>query len=239
MKKQARIKQHDIRDCGAACLASVAAHYGLSLPIAKIRQYCHTDMRGTNVLGMIQGLNAMGFNAKGVRGNVDALMQVPLPAIAHVVVKEQLQHYVVIYKADKHGVTVMDPGIGKTEKRTLQEFAKVWTGVLILLEPNEYFEQRNEKTNIYQRFWHLLKPHRSIVAQALVGAIVYTLLGLSTSFYIEKITDYVLVDGNLRLLNLLSVGMIVLLLFQLFIGAMKSVLVLQTGQRIDRYLISI
>jgi len=237
MKKQALIRQRDIRDCGAACLASVAAHYGLSLPIARIRQYCHTDTRGTNVLGMIQGLNAMGFNAKGVRGNVDALMQVPLPAIAHVVVKEQLQHYVVIYKADEHGVTVMDPGVGKTEKHTLQEFAKIWTGVLILLEPNEYFEQRNEKTNIYLRFWHLLKPHRSIVAQALLGAMVYTLLGLSTSFYIEKITDYVLVDGNLRLLNLLSAGMVVILLFQLFIGAVKSVLVLQTGQRIDRYLI--
>src|SRR5690606_18240410 len=154
-----------------------------------------------------------------------------------VVIKEQLQHYVVIYKVNKQQITAMDPGIGKMEKYTIEEFTNIWTGVLILLEPNEYFEQRNEKTGIYQRFWHLLRPHKSIVAQALIGAIVYTLLGLSTSIYIEKITDYVLVDGNLRLLNLLSVGMIIILLFQLFIGAMKSVLVLQTGQRIDRYLI--
>lgn len=153
MKKQIQIKQHDIRDCGAACLASVAAHYGLSLPIAKIRQYCHTDTRGTNVLGMIQGLDAMGFNAKGVRGNMEALEQIPLPAIAHVVIKEQLQHYVVLYKVDKNRVTVMDPAVGKMEKYTAEEFAKIWTGVLILLEPNEYFEQRNEKTSIYQRFW--------------------------------------------------------------------------------------
>lgn len=237
MKRQVQIKQHDIRDCGAACLASVASQYGLSLPIAKIRQYCHTDTRGTNVLGMIQGLNAMGFNAKGVRGDVEALSQIPMPAIAHVVLKEQLQHYVVIYKVDKQQVTVMDPGPGKIEKYSIAEFQKIWTGVLILLEPNEYFEQRNEKTSIYQRFWNLLQPHRSIVVQALVGAIIYTLLGLSTSIYLEKITDYVLVDGNLRLLNLLSVAMVVILLFQLFIGAMKSVLVLQTGQRIDRYLI--
>lgn len=237
MKKQVQIKQHDIRDCGAACLASVGAHYGLSLPIAKIRQYCHTDTRGTNVLGMIQGLNQMGFNAKGVRGNIEAIAQIPLPAIAHLVLKDQLQHYVVIYKVDKQQVTVMDPGPGKIEKYSIEDFQKIWTGVLILLEPNEYFEQRNEKTSIYQRFWNLLQPHRSIVVQALVGAIVYTLLGLSTSLYIEKITDYVLVDGNLRLLNLLSIAMIFILLFQLFIGTMKSVLVLQTGQRIDRYLI--
>ena len=73
--------------------------------------------------------------------------------------------------------------------------------------------------------------------QALVGAIFYTILGLSTSIYIQKITDYVLVDGNRRLLNLLSLIMIVLLLFQIFLGVMKSVLTLQTGQKIDKYLI--
>ena len=71
----------------------------------------------------------------------------------------------------------------------------------------------------------------------MLGAIFYTILGLSSSIYIQKITDYVLVDGNRRLLNLLSVIMIVLLLFQIFLGVMKSVLTLQTGQKIDKYLI--
>ena len=131
----------------------------------------------------------------------------------------------------------MNPAYGKIETYTTEEFAKIWTGVLILLEPNEYFEQRNEKTGLYQRFYQLIQPHRSILLQALVGAIFYTLLGLSTSIYIQKITDYVLVDGNRRLLNLLSVIMIVLLLFQIFLGVMKSVLTLQTGQKIDKYLI--
>lgn len=131
----------------------------------------------------------------------------------------------------------MNPAYGKIETYTTEEFAKIWTGILILLEPNEYFEQRNEKTSLYQRFYQLIQPHRSILLQALVGAIFYTILGLSTSIYIQKITDYVLVDGNRRLLNLLSLIMIVLLLFQIFLGVMKSVLTLQTGQKIDKYLI--
>ena len=237
MKSSTLIKQHDIRDCGAACLASVAGHYGLQLPIAKIRQLCHTDKRGTNALGLIQGLEQMGFNAKGVKASLENLPQAPLPAIAHTIFKEQFQHYVVIYKIHKGKISVMNPAYGKIETYTTEEFAKIWTGVLILLEPNEYFEQRNEKTSLYQRFYQLIQPHRSILLQALVGAIFYTLLGLSTSIYIQKITDYVLVDGNRRLLNLLSVIMIVLLLFQIFLGVMKSVLTLQTGQKIDKYLI--
>lgn len=237
MKSSTLIKQHDMRDCGAACLASVAGHYGLQLPIAKIRQLCHTDKRGTNALGLIQGLEQMGFNAKGVKASLENLPQAPLPAIAHTIFKEQYQHYVVIYKVHKGKISVMNPAYGKIETYTTEEFAKIWTGILILLEPNEYFEQRNEKTSLYQRFYQLIQPHRSILLQALVGAIFYTLLGLSTSIYIQKITDYVLVDGNRRLLNLLSVIMIVLLLFQIFLGVMKSVLTLQTGQKIDKYLI--
>ncbi|WP_223560338.1 peptidase domain-containing ABC transporter [Chryseobacterium lathyri] len=237
MKKNILIKQHDIKDCGAACLASVAAYYGLKMPIAKIRQICHTDTRGTNVLGLVQGLEQMGFNAKGVKGGIDALPDLPLPAIAHIIVNGQMHHYVVIYKVIKDKITVMDPARGKLEDYKIGEFSKVWTGVLILLEPNEYFEQRDEKTSLYKRFWNLVQPHRSILIQALLGALVYTILGLSTSIYIEKITDYVLIDGNKRLLNLLSVGMIVILLFQIFIGAMKSVLVLQTGQKMDKHLI--
>lgn len=237
MKNDILIRQHDIKDCGAACLASVTIHYGLKMPIARIRQICHTDTRGTNVLGLIQGLEKMGFNAKGVKGGVDALPELPLPAIAHIIVNGQMHHYVVIYKVTKDKITVMDPSRGKLEDYKIEEFSKIWTGVLILLEPNEYFEQRNEKTSLYKRFWNLVQPHKSILIQAILGALVYTVLGLSTSVYIEKITDYVLIDGNKRLLNLLSAGMIVILLFQIFIGAMKSVLILQTGQKMDKHLI--
>lgn len=237
MKRGTLIKQHDIKDCGAACLASVGAYYGNKMPIAKIRQICHTDTRGTNVLGIIQGLEAMGFNAKGVKGDIEALSNIPLPAIAHIIVNGQLHHFVVIYKLSKGKVTVMDPAYGKLEEYSEEDFTKIWTGVLVILEKNEYFEQKDERTSVYARFWNLVKPHKSILFQALLGAVIYTVLGLSTSIYIEKITDYVLIDGNRRLLNLLSIGMIIILLFQIFISSMKSILVLQTGQKMDKHLI--
>ena len=51
---QIKIKQHDITDCGAACLASVAAHYQLQLPLSRIRQYAGTDKKGTNMLGLLE-----------------------------------------------------------------------------------------------------------------------------------------------------------------------------------------
>ena len=238
-----KIKQHDIKDCGATCLASIGNHYKVNLPIARIRQYANTDKRGTNVLGIIEAAEKMGFTAKGVKGGLDAINKIPLPAIAHVVVKEQLHHYIVIYKVEKSKVesqskiTVMDPAFGKIETYTFEEFQKIWSGVLILFAPNDDFRTYNDKTSPLQRFWHLVQPHKTILIQALVGAILFTVLGLAMSIYIQKITDYVLVEGNRNLLNLLSVSMIAIILLQAYIGSKKSIFVMKTGQLIDAKLI--
>ena len=231
------IKQHDFTDCGAACLASIAAHYKLQLPIARIRQYAGTDKKGTNVLGLIEAAEKLGFEAKGVRGELDSLFKIPKPAIAHIIVKEKLLHYVVIYEVTKEFIKIMDPGNGKIHKKTYKEFLKEWTGVLVLLLPKEEFSIGNQKVSILKRFWFLLKPHKFVLLQALIGAVIYTLLGFSTSIYIQKITDHVLVSGNTKLLNLLSIIMLILLVLQIIIGVFKNVFLIKSGQQIDARLI--
>lgn len=237
MNKLIKTKQRDITDCGAACLASIAAFHNLRLPVARIRQFASTDKKGTNVLGIIEAANKIGFDAKGVRGEFNSLFKIPKPSIAHIVVNEKLQHYVVIYKTTPKYIEVMDPGDGEMHKYTHEEFKKAWTGVLILLLPNQNFETGDSKVSISSRFWSLIAPHKSIMIQALFGAFFYTIIGLSTSIYVQKIVDYVLIDGNRNLLNLMSVVMIGLLVAQVFIGASKSVFTLRTGQMIDAQLI--
>jgi len=232
-----KIKQRDLTDCGAACIASVAAHYKLKLPITRIRQLASTDKKGTNVLGLIEALEKLGFQAKGVKGQFDSLFKIPKPAIAHIIVKEVLHHYVVIYNATKDYIEVMNPDDGKMHRYEHEEFKKVWTGVLVILMPGEGFKTGNKQNSILSRFWALISPHKSIMTQALLGALVYTVIGLTTSIYVQKIVDYVLVDGNRNLLNLMSIGMIALLLIQVFIGSMKSIFTLRTGQSIDVQLI--
>ncbi|NDV82099.1 peptidase domain-containing ABC transporter [Bacteroides sp. 51] len=237
MKRGIKIKQHDITDCGAACLASVCAYYGLHFPVSRIRQYAFTDQKGTNILGLIEAANKLGLSAKGVRAHFDALKIVPKPMIAHIVVKEQLQHFVVVYKYSKTHITYMDPGDGRIHKKTHEEFKAMWTGVLVIMEPEERFQKGNMKKSTLAKFMSLLAPHKSTMFQALFGALIFSILGLSTSIYVGKITDYVLVDRNTNLLNLMGIIMLVILLLRTFIGSMKSILALKTGQRIDAALI--
>ncbi|TAG13583.1 MAG: peptidase domain-containing ABC transporter [Sphingobacteriia bacterium] len=237
MRKAIKVKQRDITDCGAACIASVSAYYNLQLPVSRIRQYAGTDKRGTNVLGMIEAAERLGFQAKGAKGPLESLQKIPLPAIAHVIVKNGLHHFVVIYKVTTKFITIMDPGDGQVHKKSIADFQKEWTGVIILLLPDDDFITGNQKSSISGRFWQLIKPHTTMMVQAFIGALVYTILGLSSSIYMQKIIDFVLPEGNMQLLNLLSIGMIVLLFIQVFIGTFKTIIGLQTGQHIDAKLI--
>jgi ATP-binding cassette, subfamily C, bacteriocin exporter len=237
MKKSVKIKQHDKTDCGAACLASIASHYGLKYPISRIRQYSSTDKKGTNVLGMIEAAQKLGFTAKGVKGPFESLLTIPLPAIAHVIVKKVLHHFVVIYKITPKYVIVMDPAGGIEGRLTHNEFKEEWTGVLILLAPAETFSRGDKSVSIGRRFIELMAPHKSIMAQALFGAAIYSILGLSTSVFVQKIVDFVLVDGNLNLLHIMGIAMFVILALKVYIGSMKSFLAIKTGQKIDAVLI--
>ncbi|MCU7549958.1 peptidase domain-containing ABC transporter [Chitinophagaceae bacterium LB-8] len=237
LPKRIKVRQRDIKDCGAACIASVAAFYNLHLPVSQIRQLASTDKRGTNVLGMLEAVEQLGFEARGVKGTFESLFEIPKPSIAHVVFKDGLYHYVVIYNTTHSHIIIMDPADGCIYKKTHDEFKEEWTGVLVLLVPGESFEKGNRKTSNFNRFWQLVQPHKGMMFQAFFGALVYTLLGLSGSIYVQKLIDFVLVEGNIRLLNLLSVIMIALLFFQLIIGVIKRIFALQTAQNIDAKLI--
>lgn len=232
-----KVKQRDITDCGAACLASVASYHKLKLPVARIRQMAGTDQKGTNALGIIEAAKKLGMQAKGVRVPLESLCKLALPVIAHITTAKQLQHYVVLYKVTAKQVHLMDPADGKMHRRPLDAFAAEWSGILVLLQPDEDFVTGNQTTSLSSRFWQLLKPHRHVLLQALVGAILYTLLGLSTSIYVQKIVDFVLVENNQNLLNLLSVLMLGLLALQTLIGTVKTIFTIKTGQQIDAKLI--
>ena len=82
-KKYYCVKQHDITDCGAACLATISKQYGFKTSITKIREVAGTDKQGTNAYGVIKVAENLEFTAKGVKGNQEAFFsEFPLPCLA-------------------------------------------------------------------------------------------------------------------------------------------------------------
>ena len=63
------VKQHDIKDCGAACLSMICRHYKLKLPMARFRELIKVDNNGANIYGLVYGANKLGLKATALQGN--------------------------------------------------------------------------------------------------------------------------------------------------------------------------
>ena len=230
------VKQQDSRDCGAACLASIGKYFGVRLPVARIRQMAGTDQKGTNLIGLIEAADQMGLNGKGVRTSMEKLPEIPLPAIAHMI-KESNHHYIVLVGISRKKFRVMDPASGQIENWDRQDFYDQWSGILVLFSKKEDFCQTNQTVSNWRRFRRMISLHRSYYLKAFIGAILFTLLGLGISIYVQKITDLVLGQENILLLHQMSLVMLLVIILQFFFGLLKSTQVLKSGQHIDSNLV--
>lgn len=238
------IKQHDITDCGAACLATIAKQNGYQISISKIREIAGTDKQGTNALGMIQAAEQLGFSAKGVKGNKEAFFsEFPLPCIAHVIVNGNLMHYVVIHKITPKQIIIADPADGIVKLKPEEFFGEVteesrppkyqWSGVLILLMKTERFVKGKETQGLFQRFFHLLLPQKRLLLNIFLASMIYTILGILGAFYYKELVDSVLPNGLMGTLTTLSVGVILLNIFKVMLDAIRSHLLLYLSQKLD------
>ena len=233
-KRYICIKQHDIKDCGAACLATISKQYGLKIPISKIREVAGTDKQGTSAFGIIKAAEQLGFTAKGVRVSKpeDIFTEFPIPAIAHVVIDGSLLHYVVIHKITKTEILVADPAKGIV-KYTPEEFFKIWTGVLILMVKSAEFKKGNETKGLFSRFFGLIKPQKGLVLNIFFASLIFTILGILGAFYFQVLVDDVLQYNLLTTLHVLSIGFIVLSILKILLNAFRSQLLMYLAQRID------
>ena len=96
-------QQFDITDCGAACLAMIASHFGKKLNIAEIRKTAGTDIIGTNIKGLVDAAKKYGLNAYPVKGDKDSITNaLAVPFICHFHIERDendwKDHYVVVKK---------------------------------------------------------------------------------------------------------------------------------------------
>lgn len=228
------VRQFDQADCGAACLASVCRYYGYRVPLSRIRQYAGTDAAGTSMAGMVRAAEQLGFSAQGVRATAEAFDQLPLPAVAHLLIDGSLTHFVVVYELRDGSLKLMDPAEGIVRRLSVAEFADSWTGVLLLLHRPDGAPAPTEGKPPAVRLFQLWRGDRRAVLLALGGAVAYTALGVSTAVFVQKVLDDVVPRGDLRLLGFLTLAMLCIALARGALRYFRDMVLVKTGQTMDR-----
>ncbi len=140
------ILQMEATECGAASLSMILSHYGLWLPLEKLRQECGVNRDGSKASCVIRAARNRGCTANGYRWNADRLKEVmAFPLIIH----WEFNHFVVLEGIKGDTVYLNDPAMGR---RTVKwaDFRTSYTGVALHVVPGEEFKPEGERYNIFK-----------------------------------------------------------------------------------------
>lgn len=234
MSKYKCVKQHDIADCGAACIATVCLQYRKETTITKLRDLSGTDIKGTTVLGLVQTLEQLGFEAKAGRMTRDDFEQkFTLPLIARVLTKEGISHFVVIHKIHKKHFLIADPAKGLVKVKKDEFFEDFDNNVVFLAPTSEFIAEKTKTNNVFNKFFKLLTAQKKLFVYAIIGSVILTILGIASSFFNKILMDEILPYNLKNQLIIFCIGFGMVGIFNIFLGAARQHLLLHLSLKID------
>ncbi|UZW15569.1 peptidase domain-containing ABC transporter [Clostridium pasteurianum] len=232
--KRYLVKQHDATDCAAACLAMICMYYKKEITITKLRDILGTDIRGTTLKGLEDGAKKLGFDTKAIRVDKEGFKsKYTLPAVAHLITKEGLSHFVVIHKVKKDKVIVLDPGKG-IKKESIDDFFKAFDGILLLLIPNyEFSVKKDKKENMLSKFIKILLPQKALFIYSIIASVILTVLGIASSFFNKILMDEILPYSLKNQLIVFTIGFSIIAITQILVSAIRQQMLLYLSQKIN------
>ncbi len=223
------IHQIDEMDCGAACLAMVAAGYGLRISLTQARDAADTSISGASLAGIVRGAEQLGFAARTVKASKRNLGELPLPAIAH----WDGFHWLVVTHVSARHVRVVDPAFGR-RRIPRDEFEERWSGYTALIEPTGEVEVAGPSAGADLRWMRqLLGRYRGRLIVAVLLALLASTLQMAMPVFLQIVVDQVLPDRNVQLLRLLLLGMVGVLLAMLVANVVHRRLLSWVALRVD------
>ena len=121
MKTSARLVVPEVvqtsnMDCGPAALKSLLGGFSIHVHYGRLREACQTDVDGTSIDTLETVANQLGLQAEQIMLPADHILLEQaraLPAIAVVVLPNNVTHFVVVWRRHGSFVQIMDPATGR------------------------------------------------------------------------------------------------------------------------------
>ena len=226
------IRQAEAAECGLACLAMVASYHGHKVDLATMRRRFSISLKGAKLATLMKIADELGFNARGLRGDIEDLHDAPLPAIIH----WDLSHFVVLTGIDRRlgqrVYRIHDPAHGE-RSLTREEFSTHFTGVVLELTPSERFQpKRAAPTLKLSQLWSRATGLKRTIVQVGLLSLVLQLVTLATPFYMQTAIDTALPAFDTDLVAVLAAGFAGLVLIQLATGWLRAWILLGLGTQL-------
>lgn len=221
------VKQEAGSDCGACCLHMVIKYFGGQSSTEELRQSTGTTIYGATMLGIKHAASVVGLNCEGYKASIESLRESKSPAILHVVIEGNRQHFVVVFPGGSSQIDrfiVADPAVG-VQELSVRDIEGIWqTKTLLLLDPGENFVQKDDYVK-EQLSWfaRLVKTDtRTYIGIAFLGVII-AFLNLAQAMFYQRLLDDILPNRNWSKLVTGVTLLFVLMLIKEFISRRRQI----------------
>lgn len=176
-----------------------------------------------------------GLSAKIVKRKLEIIPEQVLPAV---LLLKGKQACILAGKNQDGTMQVIQPetGVGVTDM-PLEQLGAMYAGYAIYAKPAFHFEGRvtpnNLLSNTNKWFWDVLLKSWPIYADVIVASLLINALTLATYFYAINVFDRVVPNSAFETLWVLTIGIIVVLLFEMVLKILRSYFTDLAGKKAD------
>ncbi|TAN74311.1 MAG: type I secretion system permease/ATPase, partial [Magnetospirillum sp.] len=170
----------------------------------------------------------LSLKAEAVDGAWDRLATAPLPCLA----RGRDGGWFVLGKVAEDKALIQDPGVGRPESLSRNEFEARWDGRLV------YLATRAQLAAMGSRFdltWFIpaVVKYRRLFGEVLAASFFLQLFGLISPLFFQVVVDKVLVHRAMTSLDVLIFALVAVSLFEVVLGFLRTYVFAHTTNRID------
>ena len=215
-------------DSGLACLMIILKFYGVPVMKEQIRDMAvlKTDQR-MGEKELIQIARKLNLKARVHRFNVNKMTDVKHPLIA----KGRDGEYFILArsKADEFMIMFAADSVPQIKKRS--ELEEIWDGTSVVIAQKGIVD----KEVVFGFKWFIptiLKFKKEFIC-VLLAVFTIQILGILTPIMTQVVVDKVLVHRSMSTLNVITIGIVIVYIYELILGLAKNYVFTHTTNRID------
>jgi ATP-binding cassette, subfamily B, bacterial CvaB/MchF/RaxB len=219
------VLQTEVAECGMACLAMIAGHYGHRLDLPALRKHYDVSLKGMTLHDVVDLAHKLKLSTRALRVEMTHLRELRLPCILH----WDHAHFVVLTRIGRRGLTIHDPAVGRRVV-PFQEVSRRFTGIVLEAWPSHGFERKTERARV--RIFELVRDTDGflrVAAQILLMSLFLEVLVIATPLAFQLILDEVIVVEDRDLLVLVALGLGLVLGFRAAVDFVRSWSIMAVG----------
>ncbi|WP_439144566.1 type I secretion system permease/ATPase [Snodgrassella gandavensis] len=210
-----------------SALVLLAHFHGMAVNPADI-MHRYAEQNDLKIEQWLLAAKDLGLKAKLVRHDIKRLPLLALPAL---VWREDGQHFI-LARIDDDRYLIQDIEAGKPVILTKDEFAQRYSGQLILVTSRASILGQLAKFD-FTWFIPAVIKYRRIFLEVLVVSVFIQLFALVTPMFFQVVMDKVLVHRGFSTLDVITIALLVIIVFDVVLGGLRTYVFAHTTSRID------